>query len=97
VDSDLQRHQPNCPGSREPEYQKFVEETGFQFERDLDQAAFAIHYPQLGRWVGGLGFRTALLRSLRRPDRLRPPHAYLKKISSSIDDYRGFEIYNISL
>src|ERR1039457_4675130 len=31
--------------SREPEYQKFVEETGFQFERDLDQAAFAVHYP----------------------------------------------------
>src|ERR1039458_10119089 len=26
--------------SREPEYQKFVEQTGFQFERDLDQAAF---------------------------------------------------------
>src|ERR1035438_9955196 len=31
------------PIFREPEYQKFVDETGFQFERDLDQAAFAIH------------------------------------------------------
>src|SRR6202142_832212 len=39
------------PVSREPEYQKFVEETGFQFERDLDQAPFAIHYPQ--NWGGG--------------------------------------------
>src|SRR4029077_16980935 len=39
------------PVSREPEYQKFVEETGFQFERDLDKAAFAIHYPQ--SWGGG--------------------------------------------
>src|SRR5271157_4956141 len=34
------------PVSRDPEYQEFVEETGFQFERDLDQAAFAVHYPQ---------------------------------------------------
>src|SRR5271155_4370874 len=39
------------PVSRDPEYQKFVEETGFQFERDLDQAAFAIHYPQ--SWGSG--------------------------------------------
>src|SRR3979490_1354881 len=31
------------PVSRELEYQKFVEETGFQFERDLDEAAFAVH------------------------------------------------------
>jgi len=26
-----------------PEYQSFVEQTGFQFERDLDEVAFAIH------------------------------------------------------
>ena len=29
-----------------PEYRKFVEQTGFQFERDLDEIAFAIHAPQ---------------------------------------------------
>jgi hypothetical protein len=34
---------PDVP--HEPEYQQFIEATGFQFERDLDQAAFAIHYP----------------------------------------------------
>src|SRR6202041_3715284 len=34
------------PVSHDPEYQQFVDETGFQFERDLDQAAFAVHYPQ---------------------------------------------------
>src|SRR5450432_2305277 len=31
--------------SHEPEYEQFIQATGFQFERDLDQAAFAIHYP----------------------------------------------------
>lgn len=29
--------------TREPEYEEFVRATGFQFERDLDEAAFAIH------------------------------------------------------
>ena len=41
------------PVSRDPEYEKFIQETGFEFERDLDQAAFAIHYPQ--SWGGGTG------------------------------------------
>src|SRR5205807_4694231 len=40
------------PVSHDPEYQQFIQETGFQFERDLDQAAFAIHYP--ASW-GGAG------------------------------------------
>src|SRR6202162_6659823 len=31
--------------SHDPEYERFIRETGFQFERDLDEAAFAIHYP----------------------------------------------------
>src|SRR4029079_4619988 len=29
--------------AREPEYEEFVRATGFQFERDLDAAAFAVH------------------------------------------------------
>jgi hypothetical protein len=83
------------PVSREPDYQKFVEETGFQFERDLDEAAFAIHYPQ--NWNSTSG-------SLAEPrfsevfigkiDSTRLT-AYLKKLSSSVEDYRGFDIYNI--
>ncbi len=34
--------------SHDPEYERFIRETGFQFERDLDEAAFAVHYPQAG-------------------------------------------------
>jgi hypothetical protein len=30
--------------SHTPEYQQFIEATGFQFERDLEEAALAIHY-----------------------------------------------------
>jgi hypothetical protein len=84
------------PVSREPEYQKFVEETGFQFERDLDQAAFAIHYPQT--WGNGTGGSATEPRFsevfVGKIDSGRLT-AYLKKLSSSIDDYRGFDIYNI--
>jgi len=86
------------PVSREPEYQKFVEETGFQFERDLDQAAFAVHYPQ--SWGNGIAGSASEPRFsevfVGKIDSGRLT-AYLKKLSSSIDDYRGFEIYNIPL
>ena len=83
--------------SREPEYQKFVEETGFQFERDLDEAAFAIHYPGNNGGTGGSAsearFSEVFVGKIDSP-RLT---AYLKKISSSVEDYRGFAIYNIPL
>ena len=84
------------PVSREPEYQKFVDETGFQFERDLDEAAFAVHYPQ--SWGGGTGGSASEPRFsevfVGKIDSGRLS-AFLKKLSSSVDDYRGFEIYNI--
>src|SRR5436853_7675330 len=34
------------PTAWAPEYQTFVNQTGFQFERDLDEVAFAIHAPR---------------------------------------------------
>jgi len=84
------------PVSRAPEYQKFVEETGFEFERDLDQAAFAIHYPQ--SWGGGTGGSATEPRFsevfVGKVDSGRLT-GYLKRLSTSVEDYRGFDIYNI--
>src|ERR1700746_2651619 len=37
--------------THDPEYERFIRETGFQFERDLEEAAFAIHYP--ANWPSG--------------------------------------------
>jgi hypothetical protein len=86
------------PVSRDPEYQKFVDETGFQFERDLNKAAFAIHYPQ--SWGNGTAGSASEPRFSEvfsgKFDSTRLT-TYLKKISSSIDNYRGFDIYNIPL
>src|SRR5208282_6030303 len=35
----------------DPEYDRFIQATGFEFERDLDAVAFAVHYP--ANWPGG--------------------------------------------
>src|ERR1035438_4634950 len=37
------------PKNREPEYEEFVRQTGFEFERDLNRAALAIHYGRTDR------------------------------------------------
>jgi len=37
--------------SHDAEYERFIRETGFDFERDLDAIAFAAHYPS--SWPGG--------------------------------------------
>jgi hypothetical protein len=84
------------PISRDPDYQKFVEETGFQFERDLDEAGFAIHYPQ-STGGGSLGAPTEPRFSEIFVGKIDSSKltAYLKKVSSSVDDYHGFDIYNV--
>jgi hypothetical protein len=85
--------------SHDPDYATFVHETGIEFERDLDSAAFAIHYP--ASW-GGIteGAKTNEPRfsevfegNLHR-DKLLP---YLKSGAQSIDSYRSSEIFNIPL
>ena len=86
------------PVSRDPEYQKFVDETGFQFERDLDQAAFAVHYPQ--SWGNGTAGPTAEARTSEifvGKFNSSLMLSYLKRHAASIDSYRGFDIYNIPI
>ena len=84
------------PISHEPEYEEFIQATGFQFERDLDEAAFAIHnmVPPEGAKIGPpIRFSEVLVGKIQG-ERLRD---YLKKISKSIEDYDSINIYNIPL
>src|SRR5256885_15305974 len=37
--------------SHDPDYEHFIQETGVEFERDLEAVAFAVHYP--AKWPGG--------------------------------------------
>src|ERR1700693_1436797 len=87
---------PDVP--HEPEYEQFIQATGFQFERDLDQAAFAIHYPAVKKNANPAvpeppRFSEVFVGRIEG-ERLR---AYLGKISGSVENYRSVDIYNIPL
>lgn len=88
----------NPPKDRSPEYEQFVQQTGFEFERDLDEAAVAVH----GELAGAMG-----------PDNVPPTTrfswifvgrfnaerltGYLRSRANDKDNYRGIDIYSIPL
>lgn len=86
------------PVPHDPEYERFIQATGFQFERDLEQAALAIHR----QWEVSDGRKTApaearfseILVGKIDGEKLR---AYLRQISTSVDQYRSADIFNIPL
>jgi len=87
------------PVSHDPEYERFIRETGFQFERDLDEAAFAIHYP--AKWPGGGTGGSApeprfseVLVGKFQSERLT---SYLKQIAQSMENYQSVDVYTIRL
>src|ERR1700738_1611617 len=87
---------PDVP--HEPEYEQFIQATGFQFERDLDQAAFAIHYPAIKKNANSAApepprFSEVFVGRIEG-ERLR---AYLGKISGSVENYRSVDIYKIRI
>ena len=83
--------------SHDPEYERFIRETGFQFERDLDEAAFAVHYP--GNWPsGGTGgsapeprFSEVLVGKFHS-ERLT---SYLRQIAEAVENYQSVDIFTI--
>ena len=79
--------------SHDPEYEQFIQSTGFQFERDLDEAGFAIHYPSTGAPAEQPRFSEVFVGKLQG-ERLS---SYLQKSSQSVDNYRSINIYNIPL
>jgi hypothetical protein len=89
---------PSVP--HDPEYEQFIQATGFQFERDLDEAALAIHYYHPPNAPGVKPDSTQQSRFSEvfvgkiDGERLR---AYLRQISSSVENYQTRDIYNIPL
>jgi hypothetical protein len=85
--------------SHDAEYERFIRETGFLFERDLDEAAFAVHYP--GNWPGGgTGGKTAeprfseVLVGKFHGERFS---GYLRQIAQSVENYHSVDIFTIRL
>lgn len=84
------------PISHDPDYDQFIQATGFEFERDLDQAALAIHYasslpPQTGETTAR--FSEVFVGKIDGV-RLR---AYLQKLATSVETDGSIDIFNIPL
>jgi len=82
------------PKDRDPQYEDFLRETGFEFERDLDKAAFAIHY---GTTNNGKSAETRYSEIFQgRFDSARISQ-YLRKLARNVESYRDLDIYIIPL
>jgi hypothetical protein len=85
--------------SHDPGYERFIQATGIEFERDLNAAAFAVHYP--ASWPGG-----GTAGSSREPrfsevfvgkfhgERLA---AYLRQFAASVEKYNSVDIFTIPI
>jgi hypothetical protein len=80
------------PKERDPQYEDFVRQTGFEFERDLDKAAFAIDY---GASNNGKPAETRYSEILQgRFDSARVSD-YLHKLATRVERYQDYDIYII--
>ena len=85
--------------AHDPEYERFIQETGFDYERDLDAVAFAVHYPE--KWPGG---GTGGVAPEPRFSDVFVGHfdgskciAYLKHSAQSVENYHSVDIYTIPI
>ena len=76
--------------TRTPEYRQFIDETGIDFERDLQQAAFAVHYAVSGSGKANSG--SSVLMGHLDAARLRN---YFHRVARTVDNEQGVEIFNI--
>jgi hypothetical protein len=83
------------PISYDTDYEQFAKATGFQLERDLDQAAFGLHAPTGGA-SGNDFFERAHYSKIfiGRFDAQRTS-AYFRKLASSTETYRDAVVYAI--
>ena len=83
----------NPPKEREPQYEEFVRETGFEFERDLDRAAFAIHYGAPG--ADGKPAETRYSEVLQAHFDHTRVGDWLRKVAVRTERYGDYDIYAI--
>src|SRR6185312_9437577 len=84
------------PVAHDPDYEQFVKDTGFQFERDLDEAAIAVHAPEpagdpLHPDAKERRFSQVLIGTF---DTTKLTH-YLHKLASDVQRYRDTDVFLI--
>ncbi|MGB6134159.1 MAG: hypothetical protein WCC14_19055 [Acidobacteriaceae bacterium] len=85
-------HFEDHPVQHSPEYQRFIDATGIQFERDLDDAAFALHRMRDPEGPNGAVAFSEVFVGHFDGRRLAK---YLGTLASSQDSYAGHTIFNI--
>lgn len=90
---------PFFPVSHDPEYERFIQQTGFDFERDLDAVAFAVHYPE--KWAGGGTGGAAPEPRFSEVFTGRFDGAkclaYLRQATRSVENYHSIDIFTIPI
>jgi hypothetical protein len=88
---------PTVP--HDPEFERFIQQTGFEFERDLESAAVAVHYP--ASWAGGGSGGSApeprfseVLIGKFDGERLT---GFLKQAAKSLESYNSVDIFTIPI
>jgi hypothetical protein len=87
------------PVAHDAEYERFIQETGFDFERDLDAVAFAAHYPETwpGGGTGGNATEPRFSEIFSGRFDLGKCVAYLKRTARSVENYHSVDIFTIPL
>jgi len=75
-----------------PGYDEFVKQTGFAFERDLDEAAMAVHRGSAANGTRGATRYTEIL--IGHYDQIKLAQ-YLRQHSRSVESYRDIEIFSV--
>jgi hypothetical protein len=76
----------------DPDYDEFVKQTGFQFERDLDEAAMAVHAPAPNTPSGDNRFSEVVVARFDS----QKVRSYLHSLANRVDSYRDLEIFNVA-
>ncbi len=85
-------HFDQHPVTHDPDYQRFVDATGIQFERDLDEVAFALHrLPNSSGPNGAVAFSEVFVGHFDG----RRLTQYLQTLSTAQESYAGHTIYSI--
>jgi len=85
-------HFDQHPVSHDPAYQHFIDQTGIQVERDLDEVAFALHrMPEPNGPNGPVAFSEVFVGHFDG----RRLSKYLASIAKSTATYAGHDIYSI--
>ena len=80
------------PPRRDPDYQQFVDDTGFDWERDLDQVAIALHRMSDPHGPNGpVAYSMVLVGNLTS----KHLNAWLETHAASRESYAGHTVYSI--